>query len=366
MSDRDALGWAAMAAPVAERETGSPRNTPGRVLSQAETLHARERIDRLLAELGRAILGQRGLLELVVISLLARGHLLLEGLPGLGKTELIKSLSRLLGLSFRRVQFTPDLLPGDIIGSPILEEVGGRRQLVFHQGPIFANLVLADEINRASPKTQSALLEAMQERRVTVLGETHPLPLPFYVLATQNPIELEGTYPLPEAQLDRFMFKINVQGVSSDTLQEIITTRKQGEPPDLSQVLSGPELVELFRDVDAVHLPAAVANYIARLVSATHPERGEAPAEVRKFVKFGASPRAAIALAMTSRAAALVQGKPNVGFDEVRRVAKSVLGHRLILDYAARLEGWDTLKLVDHLLSVVPEVPGTMPEDLRA
>ena len=366
MNDRDALGWAAMAAPAGgTREAAGARAAPGKVLSQAETLHAKEQVEKLLAELGRAILGQRELLELVVISLLARGHLLLEGLPGLGKTELIKSLSKLMGLSFRRVQFTPDLLPGDIIGSPILEEVGGRRQLVFHQGPIFANLVLADEINRASPKTQSALLEAMQERRVTVLGETHPLPLPFYVLATQNPIELEGTYPLPEAQLDRFMFKINVPGVSSDTLQEIISTRKQGEPPELSQVLSGPELIELFADVDAVHLPAAVAGYIARLVSATHPERGEAPAEVRKFVKFGASPRAAIALAATSRAAALVQGKPNVGFDEVRKVAKSVLGHRLILDYAARLEGWDTPKLVDHLLAVVPEVPGSLPEDLR-
>jgi MoxR-like ATPase len=348
------------------REAASVRAAPGRVLSQAETLLAKEQIEKLLSELGRAILGQRELLELVTISLLARGHLLLEGLPGLGKTELIKSLSKLMGLSFRRVQFTPDLLPGDIIGSPILEEVGGRRQLVFHPGPIFANLVLADEINRASPKTQSALLEAMQERRVTVLGETHALPLPFYVLATQNPIELEGTYPLPEAQLDRFMFKINVQGVSSDTLQEIITTRKHGEPPELAQVLSGDELIGLFRDVDAVHLPAAVANYIARLVSATHPGRSEAPEEVRKFVKFGASPRAAIALAMTSRAAALVQGKPTVGFDEVRRVAPSVLGHRLILDYAARLEGWDTLKLVQRLLKIVPEVPGTMPEDLRA
>ncbi len=320
----------------------------------------------MLAELGRAILGQRALLELVTISLLARGHLLLEGLPGLGKTELIKSLSKLLGLSFRRVQFTPDLLPGDIIGSPILEETGGRRQLVFHQGPIFANLVLADEINRASPKTQSALLEAMQERRVTVLGETHPLPLPFFVLATQNPIELEGTYPLPEAQLDRFMFKISVQGVSSETLEEIITTRRHGESPDLAQVLSGADLVELFNDVDAVHLPLAVANYIARLVSATHPERAESGDEIRKFVKFGASPRAAIALAGTSRAAALLRGKPNVGFDEVRFVARSVLGHRLILDYAARLEGWDSLKLVDRLLEVVPEVPGNLPLDLKS
>jgi MoxR-like ATPase len=341
------------------------RVSPGRVLSQAETSRASEQIGRLLDELGRAILGQRELLELVVVSLLARGHLLLEGLPGLGKTELIKSLSKLLGLSFRRVQFTPDLLPGDIIGSPILEEVGGRRQLVFHQGPIFANLVLADEINRASPKTQSALLEAMQERRVTVLGETHPLPFPFFVLATQNPIELEGTYPLPEAQLDRFMFKISVQGVSSETLEEIITTRRHGEAPELAQVLSGPQLEELFNDVDTVHLPAAVANYIARLVSATHPERAEAGDEIRRFVKFGASPRAAIALASTSRAAALLRGKPNVGFDEVRFVARSVLGHRLILDYAARLEGWDTLKIVDRLLEVVPEVPGNLPEDLK-
>ena len=339
---------------------------PGRILSQAETSRATQRIARLLAELGRAILGQRELLELVAVSLLARGHLLLEGLPGLGKTELIKSLSKLLGLSFRRVQFTPDLLPGDIIGSPILEEVGGRRQLVFHQGPIFANLVLADEINRASPKTQSALLEAMQERRVTVLGETHPLPSPFFVLATQNPIELEGTYPLPEAQLDRFMFKISVQGVSSETLEEIITTRRHGQSPELSQVLSGPELSELFNDVDSVHLPVAVANYIARLVSATHPERAAAGDLVRRFVKFGASPRAAIALAGTSRAAALLRGKPNVGFDEVRFVARSVLGHRLILDYAARLEGWDASKLVDRLLEVVPEVPGSLPVDLKA
>jgi MoxR-like ATPase len=336
------------------------------VLSQSETAQAKERIDRLVGELGRAIIGQSDLLELVVIALLARGHLLLEGLPGLGKTELIKSLSRLLGLSFRRVQFTPDLLPGDIIGSPILEEVQGRRQLVFHPGPIFANLVLADEINRASPKTQSALLEAMQERRVTVLGETHPLPPPFFVMATQNPIELEGTYPLPEAQLDRFMFKINVRGVSSQTLEEIITTRRHGEPPELCQVISGPQLAELFGEVDAVHLPAAIAGYIARLVSATHPERAEAPEEVRKFVKFGASPRAAISLAASARAAALLTGKPNVGFAEVRRVAASVLGHRLILDYAARLEGWDALKLIERLLAVVPEVPGEMPEDLSA
>lgn len=343
-----------------------PKVTPDTppLITPAEAERARELAGRLLRELGRAILGQRELLELVVISLLARGHLLLEGLPGLGKTELIKSLAKLLGLQFRRVQFTPDLLPGDIIGSPILEERDGKRQLVFHSGPIFANLVLADEINRASPKTQSALLEAMQERRVTVLGETHPLPFPFFVLATQNPIELEGTYPLPEAQLDRFTFKVVVQGVSSETLQEIISTRKHGEPPELKQVLSAADLTQLFDFTDQIHLPQAVANYIARLVTATHAQREGATDEVRRFIRFGASPRAAIALAGTARAAALLAGKPNVGFDEVRRVAPSVLCHRLILDYAARLEGWDTAKIVAALLKSVPEVSRELPADL--
>ncbi len=344
---------------------GQTRAAP-RLLNPAEAASAQELLSRLTTELGRAILGQKELLELVVVSLLARGHLLLEGLPGLGKTELIKSLARLLGLQFRRIQFTPDLLPGDIVGAPILEESGSGRRLVFHPGPIFANLVLADEINRASPKTQSALLEAMQERRVTVLGETHLLPLPFFVLATQNPIELEGTYPLPEAQLDRFTFKISVPGVSNETLEQIISTRHRGEPPELGQALSSGELNQLFEYTDMIHLPVAVANYIARLVGATHPQRADAAEEVRKFVKYGASPRAAIALAGTARAAALLAGKPNVGFDEVRRVAPSVLCHRLILDYAARLEGWDPPRIVERILAATPEVARELPEDLQA
>jgi MoxR-like ATPase len=236
---------------------------------------------------------------------------------------------------------------------------------VFHPGPVFANLVLADEINRATPKTQSALLEAMQERRVTVLGETHALPLPFFVLATQNPIELEGTYPLPEAQLDRFTFKIQVHGVSSDTLQQIITTRRQGQPPALSPVVSASEFERLFDLTDRIHLPQAVANYIARLVTMTHPSEAAAPDEVKRFVKYGASPRAAIALAGTSRASALVAGKPNVGFEDVRLVAASVLGHRLILDYAARLEGWTPRKMVDRLIEATPEVAREVPADVR-
>lgn len=336
------------------------------LLSPPQVAEARALLDQLMSELGRALLGQQQLIELVTISLLARGHMLLEGLPGLGKTELIKALSKLLNLKFRRVQFTPDLLPGDIVGSPILQDVDGQRQLVFHQGPVFANLVLADEINRASPKTQSALLEAMQERSVTVLGQTHALPSPFFVLATQNPIELEGTYPLPEAQLDRFTFKISVHGVTAETLEQIILTRHMGRPPELKAVLSESELLKLFQYADRVHLPEAVANYIARLVTATQPAQASSPDEVKRFVKFGASPRAAIALAGTSRAAALLAGKPNVGFDEVKRVAPSVLGHRIILDYAARLEGWDTTKLVARLLEAVPEIGRTLPQDLQA
>ena len=343
------------------------RETPSNsLLTPSEAAAANVAIGKLLDGLERAILGQSKLLELVVACLLARGHLLLEGLPGLGKTELIKSLAKLLGLSFRRLQFTPDLLPSDIVGAPILQEEQGQRRLVFHPGPVFANLVLADEINRASPKTQSALLEAMQEHRVTVLGETHPLPRPFFVLATQNPIELEGTYPLPEAQLDRFTFKIQVRGVSTNTLQQIISTRHHGEAPELTQILSESELSPLFQAVDRIHLPQAVANYIARLETSTHPDTPTAPDEVRKFVKYGASPRAAIAMATTSRAVALMSGKPNVGFADVQKIAASVLCHRLILDYAARLEGWDTYKLVARLLEVVPEIPTPLPEDLRA
>ncbi len=335
------------------------------LLTPEEVTAAREQIERLLSGLEQALLGQQQLLKLTVTCILARGHLLLEGLPGLGKTELVKSLASLLQLTFRRVQFTPDLLPGDIVGSPILQEEDGTRRMVFHQGPIFANLLLADEINRATPKTQSALLEAMQERRVTVMGHTHPLPLPFFVLATQNPIELEGTYPLPEAQLDRFTFKIQVEGIGADTLQAIITQRKHGEAPPLEPVLSEDQLESLFEKVDRVHLPTAVANYIARLVSATHARYEDSPEVTRQFLRYGASPRAAISLANTARAAALIAGKPNVGFEEVKFVAPSVLAHRVILDYSARMEGWDNVSLIQELLNRVPEVDKEIPADLR-
>lgn len=344
-----------------------PESHPDSVvlLSPDEIAQAGEHLQGLHTGLSTAILGQNNLLESVIICLLARGHMLLEGLPGLGKTELVKALASLLGLSFRRVQFTPDLLPGDIIGGPILEDRDGRRELVFHKGPVFANLLLADEINRATPKTQSALLEAMQERCVTVMGETHQLPLPFFVLATQNPIELEGTYPLPEAQLDRFTFKITVNRVSSDTLHDIISSRRDGCPPQLDEVVDAQSLQQLFDWTDRVHLPHAVADYIARLVDSTHADSEHSDDTVQKFVRFGASPRAAIALAATARGAALLAGKPNAGFQEVQRVAPSVLGHRLILDYAARLEGWTPLTMAEHVVDRIPQVSRDVPEDVQ-
>jgi MoxR-like ATPase len=351
---------------TSKTETEPSNSKPSsQLLSPEEIRKAAAHLKQLLDGLGTALLGQRMLLETVVICLLVRGNLLLEGLPGLGKTELVKALASLLGLEFRRLQFTPDLLPSDITGAPILEESEHGRKLVFHRGPIFANLVLADEINRATPKTQSALLEAMSEQRVTVMGESHSLPHPFFVLATQNPIELEGTYPLPEAQLDRFTMKIDVQGVSADTLEQIITTRQNGRPPELQAVLSSDQWNQLVEVTEGVQIPQAIANYIARLVTATHPGSTEAPPEVNQFVRFGGSPRAAIALAGASRAAALLAGKPNVGFDEVRRVAPAVLGHRLLMDYTARIEGWTPAKLIDKLLESVPELPRSIPEDLK-
>jgi MoxR-like ATPase len=315
------------------------------------------------------LLGQEPLLDLVTIALAARGHVLLEGLPGLGKTELVKGLAALLGLSFRRVQFTPDLLPSDVTGGPVLQDTvdasgARRRTLVFQPGPLFANLVLADEINRASPKTQSALLEAMQERRVTVLGETHPLPDPFFVLATQNPIELEGTYPLPEAQLDRFLFKVDVPSVPEAVVARILLTRRRGEPPPLATVLSAEDLGALFAAVDRVHLPEAVAGYVARVVSATHAGAPGAPADVARFVRYGASPRAAIAIAESARASALLARRPNVDFSDVRRVAGPALAHRLVLEHAARLDGVTASEVVRRLLDAVDPIARPLPAEV--
>ncbi len=332
--------------------------------SPDEVAAARTQALAILDGLDRTLYGQKQLTRMVLVGALARGHVLLEGLPGLGKTELVKALATLLGLSFKRLQFTPDLLPGDVTGGHMLEEENGRRKLVFHPGPVFTNVLLADEINRASPKTQSALLEAMQERRVTVLGETRTLPQPFWVLATQNPIELEGTYPLPEAQLDRFLFKVEVQGVGREALQAILMERSWGQPPQHAPVADAAALEKLFGVIERIHLPKSVAAYIARIVDATHPRSDLAPDNVKKYVRYGASPRAAIAIAEAGRAHALLAGKPSVGFDDVRTVAASALGHRLVLDYRARLDGIGGGDAARSVLESVGEIEEALPREV--
>ena len=322
---------------------------------------ATAQIAALRAALRTVLFGQETLIDAVITGLLARGHILLEGLPGLGKTELVKGLSKALGLDAKRVQFTPDLLPGDITGNPMLQETPEGRQFVFQPGPLFANLVLADEINRASPKTQSALLEAMQERHVTVMGTRHPLPDPFFVLATQNPIELEGTYPLPEAQLDRFLFKLDVHANNATTLEQIVLHREIGIEPTVARVMDREGLVALHDLVRRVFMPQPVANFIARLVHGTQP--GEAHAT---GIKFGASPRAALALAAGAKARALMEGRPNASYEDVRSVAAPVLRHRLILDYSARIEGLTTDAVVARLLEAVPAQDKPLPSTLAA
>ena len=319
--------------------------------SETEVAETGKHVRSLAAALNQVLFGQEELIDLVITGILSRGHILLEGLPGLGKTELVKGLSKSLRLDTKRVQFTPDLLPGDITGNPVLQEVDGRREFVFQPGPLFTNIVLADEINRASPKTQSALLEAMQERRVTVLGKTHDLPKPFFVLATQNPIELEGTYPLPEAQLDRFLFKLEVTRNNVETLERIVNQRELGTEPEVEAIMSAEDLEHTLALVRRIFLPEVVANYIARLVDATHPGQSVAA----KNIRYGASPRAALSLASAAKARALINGRVNASFEDVRFVAPAVLRHRIVLEYNARIEGLNTN---DVVRAIIQEVPG--------
>ena len=332
------------------------------LMSPEELAPIGESLRRMQAELNRMLLGREELHRLVLAGILARGHILLEGLPGLGKTALVKAVGEIMNLAFKRVQFTPDLMPGDILGSHILQTAAdGRREMVFQPGPVFCNILLADEINRASPKTQSAMLETMQERSVTLLGTTRELPRPFFVLASQNPIELEGTYPLPEAQLDRFLFRLRVGDLDVDTVTAILTDRRHGAMPAAAWRMSPETLDACFAAVDRVALPTAVAKWIARLVLATHPDGAEAPARVRACVSYGASPRAAIAMAEAARALALLDGRPSVGFEDVKAVAAPVLNHRLILNYQARLDKVTAESLVQELLDTLDEAAMNLP-----
>ena len=328
--------------------------------TESEVAAACKHVRSLDATLNQVLFGQEELIDLVITGLLARGHILLEGLPGLGKTELVKGLSKALGLDSKRIQFTPDLLPGDITGNPVLQEKDGRREFIFQPGPLFTNILLADEINRASPKTQSAVLEAMQERCVTVIGTTHDLPKPFFVLATQNPIELEGTYPLPEAQLDRFLFKLEVNRNNVATLEKIVNNRELGAEPEVNTTMDAAQLDELLALVRRIYLPDVVANYIARLVDATHPGQSSASSGI----KYGSSPRAALSLASAAKARALINERTHASFEDVKYVAPAVLRHRMILDYNARVEGKTTNDTILALLAEVPfqakDTPKTM------
>jgi MoxR-like ATPase len=309
----------------------------------------------ILAELRRVIVGQEALTHDLVVTLLAGGNALLEGVPGLGKTLLVRTLAEVLDCSFNRVQFTPDLMPADIVGTMIITMgEGGMRGFRFERGPIFANLVLADEINRASPRTQSALLEAMQEGRATVAGETHQLPRPFFVLATQNPIEMEGTYPLPEAQLDRFLYKIDVPYPSEAELIEIARRTTGAEVPTGEKVADGPTLLAMQALARQVPVAEEVYRYAARLVGATHPDLDSAPDSVRRNLRIGASPRGIQALIWGGKVEALLDDRKAVAIDDIRKVAHPALRHRLILNFEAQAEGVSPDEIVRDILAAVP------------
>lgn len=321
------------------------------LLPKEEVEKAAVQCKKVLDAVNKVILGKPEIVKMVLAALLARGHVLLEGLPGLGKTVLAKSFASALRIKFTRVQFTPDLLPADITGSYMLEDTPEGRVMKFYPGPVFTNLLLADEINRASPKTQSALLEAMSEHQVTRLGTTMKLEDPFCVLATQNPIELEGTYPLPEAQLDRFAVKLDITSTDRSVLKHIITTRKDGRPTPPDPILEQEEILKLQKMVEDIALPQAISEHIASLVAQTNPQGEEALQEVAALVRYGASPRAAIWIAQVCKALALIDERPAVGFEDVREAGPAVLGHRIILLHAARLEGETGRSLATRLIS---------------
>jgi MoxR-like ATPase len=324
-----------------------PRIDPDKVTELAQSLET---------ELSRLIVGQKELVRDTVIALIAGGHMLLEGVPGLGKTVLVRSLGQALNLSFARIQFTPDLMPADIVGTNVIREEKGKREFHYQAGPLFANLVLADEVNRATPKTQSALLEAMQERTVTVGTETRALPNPFLVLATQNPIELEGTYPLPEAQLDRFFFKALVEFPSEEELLEIARRTTGSSITTLAPVAGADDVLAAQQVAREVPIAEHVLRFAGRLIISTHPERTELES-VRRYVRFGASPRGLQTLVLAGKVRALLEGRFNVAFDDIAAVAHPALRHRIFLQFEAEADQVAADQLIDEILEKTDKTP---------
>jgi MoxR-like ATPase len=319
---------------------------------EASLKRFRERFELLKAEVQKVVVGQDQIIEHTLVAMIAGGHVLLEGVPGLGKTLLVRSLAGALHLNFQRIQFTPDLMPADLIGTRVFVEDGhGHSRFDFSPGPIFCNLLLGDEINRATPKTQSALLEAMQEKHVTVAGETRPLGAPFFVLATQNPLEMEGTYPLPEAQLDRFFFKLKVPYPTADEFDRILDSTTQRNLPTVQPVFEGTDLVEMGALARDVPVAPSIRQAVVALVMATHPETETAPPEAKKYVRYGASPRAGQALILAAKIRAVLNGQFNVSHEDVLASALPILRHRVMLNFEAQADGLDA----DHLLCKIIE-----------
>ena len=322
---------------------------------QAEADQFRTEFDAVRAAVGKVIVGQQRVVEATLTALLCGGNVLLEGVPGLGKTELVKALSQVLKLEFRRIQFTPDLMPADVIGTNIMTtDDAGKYRFEFRQGPIFTQLLLADEINRATPKTQSALLETMQEGTVTTSGTTYTLDPPFFVLATQNPIEQEGTFPLPEAQLDRFMFKVVVPFLSRDELNEVVTRTILKKKVETSKVIDGDRILYLRTVLDRVVVSDPMRDYACRMVLATHPDSQFATDRVKKYLRWGASPRAAQALIRAARVRALSLGRAHVSFEDIRSFAHEVLQHRALLNYDGQAENISIRDLIDEVITKLP------------
>ena len=323
---------------------------------ETEARHFKEEFAAAREAVGRVIVGQERTIEAALTAIFCGGNVLLEGVPGLGKTELVKALSRVLDLDFRRIQFTPDLMPADIIGTSVMStDEHGQYRFEFRKGPIFTQLLLADEINRASPKTQSALLETMQEHSVTTSGSSYQLKEPFFVLATQNPIEQEGTYPLPEAQLDRFMFKVVVPFLNREELNEVVSRTILRTAVEIPKLLDSDRIMALRKILEKVVVTDALRDYAVRLVLATHPGTDFAPPRVRQFVKWGASPRAAQALIRAARVRALAEGRAHVAFEDVRYFAGEVLGHRILLNYDGQAENLDLAELVQECVKNLTE-----------